>query len=516
MHRTLVVTICLMAVPLAAAETHPIQLGFSLPAQVSNEVQGDHLEWALLVFEPRQVHGSLAFGSESSRVEVQENILTYERDWDGGRGAIEAPQATPAPSAVSGATSLGAATTSSVFVKGANLTLRLQDAQVAIQDAKLAPPALVRENQDLFQDRPARFEKLVPEGRTLLAGQGMLLQGLTADGDIYLEEHGLDLACQGCPTGPDREEQHFDESGVHVMKRTLRFHQFIVNDGMLRLEGRLRVVAFGGLAPTLAITGAARLPQVSGLACQECPTEGNQSLTLTGSFLFKELTVDDGPRARTTLSGDVQGARIDEADISSQALVSSRVAVAAAATLGLAAFIKFLAVPLFTRLSKKEALEHPKRQVIFAYIQEHPGANFREVARGTGIASGTVRHHLTVLERAGHVVEHPHQGTVRLFENHGKFDQNWSDLVLLREPPLGQLHAWLVGHPSSPQKDILEAFELQGWSRSTTQHRLARLAEGSVVSVRLQGRLKIYAVAERPVAKSASFGLGPLAAPSHS
>lgn len=139
-----------------------------------------------------------------------------------------------------------------------------------------------------------------------------------------------------------------------------------------------------------------------------------------------------------------------------------------------------------------ETLLHPRRQAIYEYVQRNPGASFREVARNTGLASGTVRHHLTVLERAGGLVEHPHQGTVRLFENHGKFDDNWADVVLLREPALAQLHAWMQANPHCPQKDALEAMERLGWSRSTTQHRLVRLAEGGLITIRLQGRLKIY------------------------
>lgn len=150
------------------------------------------------------------------------------------------------------------------------------------------------------------------------------------------------------------------------------------------------------------------------------------------------------------------------------------------------------------RLSKDQALEHPRRKQIFDYIQRHPGANFREVARNTSIAAGTVRHHLNVLERSGQVVEHSHGSTVRLFENHGKFQHDWADLVLLREPALGQLHAWLKDHPGSPQKAVLEAMEVEGWSRSTTQHRLSRLVDGGIASIRLQGRLKLYSVAEKP------------------
>jgi predicted transcriptional regulator len=185
--------------------------------------------------------------------------------------------------------------------------------------------------------------------------------------------------------------------------------------------------------------------------------------------------------------------------------------VAGTAVAGVILILKFLLTPLFTRLSKKDALEHPKRKHIFEFIQLHPGANFREVARSTGIASGTVRHHLTVLGRAGHIVEHHHASTVRLFENHGKFDNNWADLVLLREESLAKLHGWLMQHPQSPQKAILSAMELEGWSRSTTQHRLARLMEGGLLTIRLQGRLKIYNAVAQSKPKTPSPGLVPMA-----
>jgi predicted transcriptional regulator len=182
--------------------------------------------------------------------------------------------------------------------------------------------------------------------------------------------------------------------------------------------------------------------------------------------------------------------------------------VAGVAGIGLMV-LKFLIAPFFTRLTKEEALEHPRRKTIFQYIQQHPGANFREIARNTSIAAGTVRHHLNVLERSGQIVEHNHGSTVRLFENHGKFANNWADLVLLREPALGQVHAWLKEHPASPQKAILEAMETHGWSRSTTQHRLSRLVDGGLANIKLQGRLKIYTAAERPPGRPQHVSPGP-------
>ena len=153
--------------------------------------------------------------------------------------------------------------------------------------------------------------------------------------------------------------------------------------------------------------------------------------------------------------------------------------------------------PLFTRMSLDQALEHPRRRRIFDYVRHHPGANFREVGRNTGIAAGTVRHHLNVLARSGIIVEHQHASTVRLFENIDAFRDCWADQVILREPALAELYEWLHANPASPQRGALDAMRERGWSRSTTQHRLGRLVDAGLVGIKLQGRLKLYTAADR-------------------
>lgn len=153
--------------------------------------------------------------------------------------------------------------------------------------------------------------------------------------------------------------------------------------------------------------------------------------------------------------------------------------------------------PLFTRLSLDQALEHPRRRRIFDYIRHQPGANFREVSRNTGIAAGTVRHHLNVLARSDIIVEHQHASTVRLFENIDAFRHSWADQVILREPALAELYEWLHANPASPQRGALEAMLERGWSRSTTQHRLGRLVDAGLVGIKLQGRLKLYTATDR-------------------
>lgn len=307
-----------------------------------------------------------------------------------------------------------------------------------------------------------------------------------------------------CFPGGGRVSQTVGLSGVSATSSSFVFER-LEAPIILTANWQNVSLAVGGPSLQMSVDGWVHFPLAAGSTCLGCPALDGNTLVLSGNVKLSGVkSTPDGFSANIT--GTFDSARIDETWISPQSL-GGATAIASAA-IGLVVLLKLVVIPLFTRLSKQEALEHPKRQRIFAYIQEHPGANFREVARQTGIASGTVRHHLTVLERAGHLVEHAHQGTVRLFENHGKFDHNWADLVLLREPPLAQVNDWLKANPASPQKDVLEAFERLGWSRSTTQHRLARLVDGGLVSIRLQGRLKIYSPVDRARPK-ATVGLSP-------
>lgn len=316
---------------------------------------------------------------------------------------------------------------------------------------------------------------------------------------VYYELLGAIISCQTdwCPTGGKIESSQFGP----VTTNTVNFERIGPLSGALEYVGSPARLLTGAAQISSQLDGKIRLPRAIPSGACSCGLDGNETLGLSGVVTLDQVRPMSNGRIQTKVQGASFNARVDEGYMSPTLLLGVQAASAVGAFV-FVAVVKFLFIPLFTRLSKQQALEHPKRQRIFAYIQEHPGANFREVSRETGIAAGTVRHHLTVLERAGHIVEHAHQGTIRLFENHGKFDATWVDAVLLREPPLAQLHAWLKEHPSVPQKDALEAMELQGWSRSTTQHRLARLVAGGVLTLRLQGRLKIYSVSDPQTRKA--------------
>lgn len=234
----------------------------------------------------------------------------------------------------------------------------------------------------------------------------------------------------------------------------------------------------------------------------------NGTWILDGSFLVHGIEADER-RTRAVISVTDASLLVDGSDVPLRATSDAVVAAAATGVVVAAVAAAWkLAAMLFTRLPAQEALKHPRRQALKAYIEEHPGATFRELVRETDIPAGTCRHHLSVLQRSQVIVEKRHRSTVRFFENHGKFEQSWESVVLLREPELKQVHDWLASNPGAMQKTLLDhAASAWDWSRSTTQHRLKRLVDEEMVDVMEIGRRKEYTVAEpRETRRSAMAG----------
>lgn len=251
--------------------------------------------------------------------------------------------------------------------------------------------------------------------------------------------------------------------------------------------------------PTINWTGDAYLPRGT---ASEMPSGASVdeagALVLRGNFTLQDFA-SDGERMQANIGGDpelwLDGAPVQVAQQASivQAAAVSLVALA----IGIVAKYAYGAA-LFTRLPADEALKHPRRQALAAYIEDNPGATFRELVREVGVPAGTCRHHLSVLQRADVIVEHRHRATVRFFENHGKYDSTWETVVMLREDDLAKVHGFIEGNPGAMQKAILQhASEQWGWSRSTTQHRLQRLVDAGVVTIREIGRRKEYSVPQQ-------------------
>jgi DNA-binding transcriptional ArsR family regulator len=328
---------------------------------------------------------------------------------------------------------------------------------------------------------------------------------LHADGATYVEWYNLAAACSpavdGCPSNGGPFIQEAESPTGHRVSTERHSYEILSGAlGPLDLEGDLLYLAVGSRSLDVAIRGSVRLPLATVTGCSGCLAPDNQTLAATGNVTLSNLRTSADGSLAGELSGEIGSARFDETAVDPAALAGLGLKVglgAAAAAAGGALAFKLLLQPLVTRMSPQDALRHPRRRTIYDYVVAHPGSNVSDVSAATAIGSSSLRHHLNVLQRAGHIVQKPHKSTLRVFQNHGMYDHNWNEVVLLREPPLARLHDWLLKNPHATQRKVVDALGAEGWTRSTVQHRLGRLVSGGLVEVRHAGRRKIYSAAPR-------------------
>ncbi|MHB8634060.1 MAG: winged helix-turn-helix transcriptional regulator [Thermoplasmatota archaeon] len=347
----------------------------------------------------------------------------------------------------------------------------------------VAPP-----RGDLFDLAPAAAQRShaaqswpIPEPIALArSSEGSFSLNVT---DVsHLSWQGFRTTCDSDPCPQSRTtEENAGSSGIDLQVERLTF-EATSGPAVVTGGGAALATLAGGAALDLSLDGWIRLPTYS-------PADG-RTLQATGHVTLGDLHPAGDGRLAANVGGALASARLDETPVS-PVLLGFGAATAAVAVAGLWLVLKLLGGTLFTKLGK-DPLVHPRRMTIYGYIRDHPGATFREVVRGGLAASGTTRHHLNILCRHGLVVERRHHHTLRFFENHGRFDADWADVVVLREPSLRVLQDWLQGHPGAHQREVVAGMATLGWSRSTSQHRLRRLVDAGLVSVRPQGRLNRY------------------------
>ncbi len=313
---------------------------------------------------------------------------------------------------------------------------------------------------------------------------------IEAMGLSYVELLGFDWSCTSTDCPPSESVFGTQADVVPTPLASARTYTYAVMngaDGVLTINTTADALYAASSVMAFSLDGVARLPRYHGPLADPA---GNQTLRVEGLFAGTELSALPGGRFTGTLSPP-EVIFLDETPLGATGKT-----VAAAATVGLLALLAKAVLGLLTR-TRARALRSPRRRELLSYIESHPGATFRELVRGTDIPAGTARHHVGVLKQANLIMEKPHNQTLRYFENHGRFEDSWNSVVLLREPELKSLHAWLLRHNGSTQKEILAWAEGHGWSRSTAQHRLKRLENEGLVSMRPMGRWKCYTAHKR-------------------
>ncbi|MHB1262219.1 MAG: winged helix-turn-helix transcriptional regulator [Thermoplasmatota archaeon] len=320
---------------------------------------------------------------------------------------------------------------------------------------------------------------------------------LKVEGLQHIEWHNATVSCSSaaCPDPGAPFSQSVEVGGIATWVQRLSYIHLQTSSGRLHGGGEAYAIAVGGGTVDLGVAGRLRLPGAA-LAgdCPEgpCPNPAGRTFQADGALLLSRLAPqpDSANRLQAELSGDIVSAAFDESP--SLAFTPPGVAVAGAALLGLAWLLKVL-WGLFSRTHRPPALQHPRRQELYALIQGEPGSSFRHLQRRLEWASGTLTFHVNRLVDDGHVVTQPYRNTVRFFENHGKYgSEARKATAALKDPSLGQLHDWLLRFPHACQAQIVQATASWGWSRPTTRRRLRNLQDAGLLDSQRLGRRVEY------------------------
>ncbi len=493
----------LVAVVNGAVEPHGAS--FSPPADFSGATTLNGTGWVLLVAHGKPFEGTLHYPGPLHAINqsyVSAGALvpagtspeygTWKRAAEAWRGDALDAQITARPGMSSILVEAGQI---SIVAKDGAGVLRARPDEICMGYLLPSGSAL----GEVARSNPCEAKAL---GWRLSNGDDYLDADISVSSLTHAEVMNLEITCgqPSCPPGGGASTQTFGSASTAQATVTTRTFIELASDGggsAMSVAGHFDAIYLLTPAANLSVAGWVRMPDYQDL---RMPGGDHKTLRMTGTIHLNDLRQGaSGSRIMGTVAAPDANAWLDESAVS---LGDPRTIIAAGALATLLAVATKFLLALLHKPSRPDPLNHPKRRIILEYVEAKPGATFRELVRETELLGGTVRHHLTVIKRAGLVLERPYGNTLRYFRNDRANEEAWESIVVLREPSMNQLHQWLLTHPGIVQKDILEwAMESLQWSRSTTQNRLRQLESGGLLKRHAHGRYFVYTAVDPEPAK---------------
>jgi uncharacterized repeat protein (TIGR01451 family) len=150
----------------------------------------------------------------------------------------------------------------------------------------------------------------------------------------------------------------------------------------------------------------------------------------------------------------------------------------------------FFFLPLYTKLRKKNILEHETRGMIRGYVIANPGDHFNSIKKALSLNNGTLAYHLHVLEREGLIKSKRWGKFTRFYPSGMKLPENGS-----RYSEIQKIIMTKIGEtPGISQKEIAA---VMGVTKSTINYHINRLTELGVVDARRAGiKIRYFLVEE--------------------
>ena len=158
--------------------------------------------------------------------------------------------------------------------------------------------------------------------------------------------------------------------------------------------------------------------------------------------------------------------------------------------------LPFGVLPLFSRVQRSNALDHPQRQRIHDHVSANPGIRLGDVGTVLDLSNGELRHHVRVLEKAGllAVTRSADRVTLRVAG---------TPPVVQLEPPAVEILSVLASQQNVDAEQIRRELH---WTRSKTRHWLRRLEAAGAITVKREGRRALLAPASRTEPAAGALG----------
>ena len=127
-----------------------------------------------------------------------------------------------------------------------------------------------------------------------------------------------------------------------------------------------------------------------------------------------------------------------------------------------------------------KVLESPQRQLIIAIVREHPGVSIGELKQRACMSWGPLYHHLSILERSGHLTARKAgRRTVLLAADVQQDARRLEAIALLKGDSVRGVAEYIASHANATMADVIQA---SGLGARGTYYHVSRLMQAGLVT----------------------------------
>jgi DNA-binding CsgD family transcriptional regulator len=195
---------------------------------------------------------------------------------------------------------------------------------------------------------------------------------------------------------PDPSISNIELSGKKSDGETLEITVFMGNEGSSPSTGQLIIFIDDEIIDTKTVYLSS-----NGEAQQQFQWNAKEGTHTITAELVTALDSDSGNNSleKSVTIGPPDRIEIDPIilSVSSVAILAGLLVIFTEA--GRYNFLKFLVIPLYTRLKRGKILDHFLRGQVYGFIKANPGAHYNLIRRTLDINNGALAYHIAVLER---------------------------------------------------------------------------------------------------------------------